>query len=449
MAEGIPHRFYSPDIGPLDSRPALATFVSRWREGLHLEFKTLADFRSCGRCTYCHPPPGAGRTDVKPGFEVAKTVVAFANGSGGILVIGARRKSERTGQHVLETRGCDGYHYTDVQLTDVVNSGTTPPANVEIRQIGPGDGFPAAFVVAVPASPFLVGWLDESHRPRYALRKAAASVEMGVRELELRVRTKEAIRLNVEFRDQLCDQLWVLFDSVLDRPNEAPRREVTFDWVLRENPYGIAEQRPGIPRWVAPASINRAVLDMPAKMAAWSTPRDLEGVIEVLSTLDQDFAHGPLDLSELRLLSAARLLNRSGRERTRLSPFDLLSDTASEVWSGVRPEFMSSNYDESFEQVFDRVAKQYKLKLFDERTKLQSIYYLADALGLLLPLSMQVLLFYEELAAEYGTLVTLGREPRILHPRRGGNMRRRDWRIYAHSSAHVGSVPRRAGPMNT
>lgn len=404
--------FGTPPTGIIRSRPALARFVRQRRETKQLECKTLRDLHTCAAadCPYCH-----GRR-LPHGEPVAEAVTAFANGAGGVLIIGAVERPNGSGRFSLEGRACPALTYRADWVTEAIGNLVRPPIDHAVREIRGVRGSPPAYIVDVPASFSLHGWSAQPQQSlRYPIRLAGTVHDMTAPEIEFRVKTKDSVRVNVEFRHEVFDTLWHLFDAVLDRPAETPRRFVNLDQVLRTDPYGVSRLDPGLSRWPNFPEIERAVLEMPAKMAYYSSSRDVELAVESLSYAREDLTQGTLDLSEHRLVSAAKVLARHHNFRERLMPREMLEAIFGDRSTELSTQFMQ--YDESYEQTFDRIARNSGVPTLDAQTKRQSITGMVDALSLLLPLGFRVLRFYEQLCTQYG-IAAIGVESRYFHPRR-------------------------------
>lgn len=404
--------FAVPDVRGIRNRAQLSTFIQSRRETQWLECKTLRDLHTCPRsdCPYCR-----GRR-LPHGVPIAEAITAFANGAGGLLIIGAEEHPNGSGRFRLESSRCQNLTYRADWLSEVVANLVHPPVDHQIREIHATHGSPPSFVVTVQASFSLHGWAEHTQQAlRYPVRLAGTVHDMTAPELELRVRTKDSVRANVEFRCEVFDILWHLFDAVLDRPAAKPRQDITLDWVLRTDPYGISKLDPGLSRWPNFREIERAVLEMPAKMAYYSSSRDIELAVMGLSYARDDLTPGALDLSEHRLVSAAKVLARHQGLRERLMPKAILDELLAGQGGNISEGFM--NYDEPFEQAYDRIARQTGMRLLDDQVRRSSILGMVDALSLLLPLGFRVLQFYERLCLEYG-VAAIGVRPDFFHPRR-------------------------------
>ena len=390
-------------LDEVTDRVALERFVRENRETDKLEYKRLRDLVSCRNCEYCRRAVGSNDRDQDPrwaGVVIARAVASMANGSGGWVVLGVRRSDESAGLHSLEESACENLTYSPEMILTAVREHTVPVVPVEVSPVL-GEG-PPAYLVRVRATMKLEAWTDPSGCQHLYHRHEASSVPLDVTEIEFFVRTKLSVDANRELREELLGQIWILFDSVLGRPaaRTPETEELTYDRILALDPYGVSHIRP-TRRTLPKPPLERAVLEMPSQMAVYGTPRDLEHVVENLSTVADDLAHGSLDPTEHRLIAAARWLKGKAKFRERLSPFDILLEFAREDRGLVHDEFMAG-YEESFEQVFERLKGKVRSDLWDDRTKKRSISEMADALTFLLPLGYQTLKFYLQLQERYG-----------------------------------------------
>jgi len=411
------------DLSAIQTRSQLAAFVQTHRESRQVEYKPLRDLRSCGQCPVCRPanaaPAHPPADPSVPGLPIARAVTALANGRGGVLIIGANRIGVSGNSHRLEQVPCSTLTYDADWVAQTVAARTLPLVHTETRQIGPSSGRPVAYLVTVPASPRLHEWRDARDARHFTVRREATSVDMNGPEIEFHVKSKYAVEVNAEFRNEVAYSTWLLFDAVLNRPAQGGERDHLLDYVLQEDPLRLADMDPPLRRWVNDPRIDRAVLDMPSKMACWTSPHDIHSSVQAVGDAHDDLPHEGLDYRELRYLSACRILRQTEGLRKELSPFYQLESAAGPRWEETQGEFMSSDYDESYEQVFDRVAPGVG-GTFDAQTKRLSIYPLSDALSLLLPLAFRVLECYAELVETYGTGV-IG----VYGPEFKGSFRRR------------------------
>jgi hypothetical protein len=408
--------FTQPDSSELVTRADLVRFVRQHpKESHYLEYKPLRELRGCGKCEYCN---GRGNPRQSFGVNIARAVASIANGSGGTICVGVVRKGSNPEKHAVETSACPGFTYSADQITQTINERVVPAVFHRIQEVQRQGRNPPAFLIDIPASMSLHAWKDECGRLRYCVRRAATTAELTPVEIEFQVRTKSTLALNAEFRSEVFYLVVSLFADVLERPNDYPHLEWTPEKILQEDPCSVSRNHPLLSRWPIDEKHRKLVYEMPAKTAAHNAPRHIRHTVERLTWAEKHLTQNSLDRTEVRLLAAARQLEEDQNLMDELSPLAYLSYTTDKsVWQRVSSEFGSSRYEETFEQVFNRVAKAHGLQLWDEREKRRAVYQMANVLALLLPLSYQVLEFYEALVREYGGSA-LAIEPKTFKARR-------------------------------
>jgi hypothetical protein len=398
--------FSSVDTAWVLTRRQLAEFVARYPESRQVEYKRLRELRECGGCAVCRAGGPEDPSDRGPrwaqGVEIARAMTALANGRGGVLVIGVKRTSREGNQHELETEACPSLIYEADWVTDTATTRIEPPPGFRVRQVEPEPERPPAFIVDVPAAVHLHDWKDGQSNRHFTVRREATSVDLAASEVEFLVKTKLAVETNAEFRNEIAYSVWTLYNAVLSRPADPGSNRRLFERVLRDDPLGAAAMDPPLRRWMNHPAIDRAILDLPAKMATWNSPYDLELAVETVGYAERELPHEGLDHRESRYLAACRIARQTEHLRTKLSPFNTLEHLGGADWEETRSEFLSSDYEESYESVLERVSSRLDPGRFDEHTKLQSIYDLSDALSLLIPLAHRVLQFYAEIVGAYG-----------------------------------------------
>jgi len=397
----------STPLEQITSRAALAEFVRVNRESKAIEYKRLRDLASCRHCDYCRRADGrTNDRDQDPawaGVVIARAVASMANEPGGHVVIGVKRHDEASGEHELEDRACPNLTYSPEMVLTAIREHTQPVVPVQVTAVT--DGRPPAYVIGVRSLMSLVAWTDPSGNQQLYHRHDASNVPLDVSEIDFLVRTKANVSANREIREEISYQIWDLFDAVLDRPStRAVGQELTYEKIVALDPYGVSTIRSTRRSAVSP-NMERAVLEMPSKMAVYSSPRDIEIAVDMLADISSDVAHGTLDPCERGLIAAAGWLVHQRKTREKLSPFDILLEVSGEDSNLVQSEF-TAGYDESFERVYDRLKGMVHTQFWNDRTKKQSIYYLADALTLLLPRAFEVLRFYLQLREMYGPEAT-------------------------------------------
>jgi hypothetical protein len=368
----------------------LARFVEQHPQELpDLEYKPLFNISTCkGGCSYCSIPKQRDGQDIR--FALSREAVAFANKSGGWLIVGAERYDSEKGLHRLEKARCQNHYYTPEEIQDCIGKFSTPAISHTIHPYKSADGVPV-FLVRVNAGTRLYGFRGpngDEIRMRHGLESPLGRVE----EIELQVQVKEQIESNRDLRENLRHSCWEVLNEALGKFGAAqvPPRDL-----VSSSAFGFAVGHGCGDR------TTKHLLGLDSIDVVHRLPRDITYFFRAVSSLESTF-HGRLDPTEAKLIAIARSRVENGVSIDSLSVRREVIDRGEDrnekvIRHGLLREGVSYSY------AFDGLVASTGDKLLDENEKDASVFNLADALIDFIPLALDVLSFYERVKAEYGT----------------------------------------------
>jgi hypothetical protein len=358
-------------------------------ESPDLEYKPLWNVSTCnGSCTYCGPAKGREKEEIR--YALGRTAVAFANASGGWLVIGAERYDPAQGLHRLETHPCGRHSYTPEEVQQAIDVWTIPAVTHSTRVFASPEGVPT-FVVRVDAAMKLHGFRGPAgHEIR--IRRGLESPNARVDEIELQVLAKEQIAYNQRFREEVRHSCMELLNAVLCTVG-----------ARHQTPAQLAASR-SLDFTSQPGSGQTAtdwLLAQKAHETGYRIPREFAYFIRHLAALYSTM-HGRLDVSEAKLLAECRAYAQQEEYSQELSPVFDATERAEDNLKDQITSILTSE-GQSYSDAFDEVVGTTGTRFLDEHDKRTGLYHLADAIVRLVPPAIDAIRFYERIKAAYGS----------------------------------------------
>lgn len=363
-----------------------------------LEYKPLFTIGGCGQCAYCqiHNPREANERKQ----DLAREAVAFANGSGGWLVIGVVRTDPARNLHEVERNRCANTPgpYSPEAVTLRIQEYSTPRIahSVPLALLST-DGQPA-YIVRVDGS-LRIHALVKDGEQRLVTRKEGVTRQMRVDEIELAVQVRQDLDLNRAIRQDVQHELLEFLRVLRGTPTSESSIQAEREKALSSREIRFAERAEERHEAIF-ETVRKYLLNLRAVDTAVRIPHEFSYVLRIVKPAGQT-RHGQIAPAEASLFSYLDRFPDDYDANSQLSPIEdaiarSRSPSPGEIHRGLSRE------DVSYEQAFRDLGSHLGDPHLDEHAMKQSLGSLANDVMELSALALRVLRLYSKIESSFG-----------------------------------------------